>query len=171
MKLLFLRHGVAVNRTNWHGADDQRPLTKAGRDGVVELAATLAKLELGVELILSSTHLRARQTAEIVAKKLRLNHCLEFEPLLARDFTARILEDVLAKRDSRTVLLVGHEPDFSRTIGDLTGGARVRLKKAGLARVDLEREYPENGQLVWLIPPKWILTTKVGSRSATAQFP
>jgi phosphohistidine phosphatase len=33
------------------------------------------------------------------------------------------------------VLLVGHEPDFSRAVGDLTG-ARIEMKKAGLAAVD-----------------------------------
>ena len=33
------------------------------------------------------------------------------------------------------MLLVGHEPDFSRAVHDLTG-ARVQLKKGGLAGVD-----------------------------------
>jgi phosphohistidine phosphatase len=171
MKLLFLRHGVAVNRSNWRGTDDQRPLTKAGRDGVIELAGALAEVELDIELVLSSTHLRARQTAEIVAKRLNLNHCLELEPLLSRDFTSRVLDDVLAKRDIRTVLLVGHEPDFSRTIAELTGGVRVRLKKAGLARVDIDRGSTESGHLVWLIPPKWILTPKVRSLSSATRSP
>ena len=35
------------------------------------------------------------------------------------------------------VLLVGHEPDFSRVVAELTGG-RVDLKKGGLAVVRLE---------------------------------
>jgi phosphohistidine phosphatase len=33
------------------------------------------------------------------------------------------------------VLLVGHEPDFSRVVHDLTG-ARIDMKKGGLAAVD-----------------------------------
>jgi phosphohistidine phosphatase len=33
------------------------------------------------------------------------------------------------------VLLVGHEPDFSNTVGQLTGG-RVDLKKGGIAGVE-----------------------------------
>jgi phosphohistidine phosphatase len=51
-------------------------------------------------------------------------------------------------------MLVGHEPDFSRTIADLIGGGRVVMKKGGLARVDLESVDPPSGALVWLLAPK-----------------
>jgi phosphohistidine phosphatase len=43
------------------------------------------------------------------------------------------------------VLLVGHEPDFSRAVHDLTG-ARVKMKKGGLAAVD-------RGELIVLMRP------------------
>ena len=49
-------------------------------------------------------------------------------------------------------MLVGHEPDFSATIAELTGGA-VTVKKAGVARVDLD-EQTMRGTLVWLLPPR-----------------
>ncbi len=48
------------------------------------------------------------------------------------------------------VLLVGHEPDFSRTAFDLTGG-RVDLKKGGLAAVRVE---PGGGTLLVLLRPR-----------------
>jgi hypothetical protein len=46
------------------------------------------------------------------------------------------------------VLLVGHEPDFSRAIQRATG-ARVTMKKGGLAAV-------EDGVLVSLVRPRQI---------------
>jgi phosphohistidine phosphatase len=56
-------------------------------------------------------------------------------------------------RSAERVMLVGHEPDFSSLIGELTGGSRVQLKKGGLARVDLETIDHGAGTLVWLLPP------------------
>jgi phosphohistidine phosphatase SixA len=60
-------------------------------------------------------------------------------------------------KQANAIMLVGHEPDFSQTIGALTGG-RVVVKKGGLARVDLQ---PDSGalagDLVWLIPPKVLI--------------
>jgi phosphohistidine phosphatase len=47
-------------------------------------------------------------------------------------------------------LLVGHEPDLSRVAGDLTG-ARLDLKKGGLAAVRLEGS---RGELVVLLRPR-----------------
>ena len=54
------------------------------------------------------------------------------------------------------VILVGHEPSFSETIGMLVGpGLRLTLKKNGLARVDVASPTPSVGQgtLRWLLTP------------------
>jgi phosphohistidine phosphatase SixA len=49
-------------------------------------------------------------------------------------------------------MVVGHEPDFSRTIAQLTGG-EIKLSKAGIALLELDRSW-RNGRLLWLIPPR-----------------
>jgi phosphohistidine phosphatase SixA len=51
-------------------------------------------------------------------------------------------------------MLVGHEPNMSATIGHLVGGARLDLKKGGLACIDLPDPASRAGALLWLIPPK-----------------
>jgi phosphohistidine phosphatase len=48
------------------------------------------------------------------------------------------------------MLMVGHEPDLSRVVGELTGG-RVDVKKGGLAIVRLEGA---SGELVVLMRPR-----------------
>jgi phosphohistidine phosphatase SixA len=50
-------------------------------------------------------------------------------------------------------MLVGHEPDFSETISQVTGGGRLTMKKGALAHVDVEPATLK-GTLVWLLPPK-----------------
>jgi phosphohistidine phosphatase len=49
------------------------------------------------------------------------------------------------------VLLVGHEPDFSQVVHDLTG-ARVDLKKGGVAAVRLDGTH--SGELLVLLRPR-----------------
>ena len=49
------------------------------------------------------------------------------------------------------LLLVGHEPDLSLTVGELTGG-RIDLKKGGLAVVRLEGA--ARGELTVLMRPR-----------------
>ena len=49
--------------------------------------------------------------------------------------------------------LVGHDPDFSDLLEDLTD-APVTLRKCALARVDGDRPLqPGSGTLRWLLPP------------------
>jgi phosphohistidine phosphatase SixA len=51
-------------------------------------------------------------------------------------------------------MLVGHEPDFSRTIAACIGGGAVECGKGGLALVRIEETPSLKGTLLWLLPPK-----------------
>ena len=94
--------------------------------------------------------LSAEQTAEIAAEHLKIK-CRE-DKLLAPGFARPELERVLKKYPEESLMVVGHEPDFSDTIGQLTG-ASLKLSKAGVALVELDRSW-RNGRLLWLFPPK-----------------
>lgn len=62
---------------------------------------------------------------------------LELHPPLAGGFRAeQALEALAGMGSDGPLLLVGHEPDLSGIVGELTGG-RVDLKKGGLAVVKL----------------------------------
>lgn len=172
MKLYFLRHGIAVDRART-GKDLDRPLTKSGRYRVSRIARAMAKLEIGVQEIITSPAVRALQTARLVARELHLEQELEVNPVLTHGFDLQGLERLLRlKQKLRAILLVGHEPDFSKTICQLMGGGRLRLKKAGLARVDLDPLNPESAKLVWLAPPKLLVDFgSIRGRGPTASQP
>ena len=87
MRLYFLRHGQA-DRSQWSGNDFDRPLTKQGKQMMAQTADTIAALDLGLDLILTSPLVRAQQTAEIVAKNLRLEDRLAVESRLGPGFDA-----------------------------------------------------------------------------------
>ena len=152
MKLYFFRHGQA-NWEQWTLADDERPLTKKGRKEVEGVASALRALKVRPHEILTSPLPRASETAEIVSEKLGVE--LAASPLLAPGFGLHSLRQLLSDHPDRDLMLVGHEPDFSLAISQLTGGV-VRLSKAGLARVDIESATELRGELVWLLPPKII---------------
>jgi phosphohistidine phosphatase len=153
MRLYFLRHGLA-DRAAWEGGDFERPLTKEGEKRMAREAETMAELGLAPSAILTSPLVRARGTAEIVARRLGLMDRLVVEERLAPGFNISQLARILKSRsDAAALLLVGHEPDFSETIGRVMGGGSVVFKKGALARVDLYDVATPRGQLVWLIPP------------------
>jgi phosphohistidine phosphatase len=160
MQLYFLRHGIAVD----HGAlgyehdDDARPLTEEGIWLTQQVAVALKKL-VKADVILSSPLPRAKQTADIVSQAMGVP--LIETPLLGLSFNRERLDSALlaaqAARDPKRlkrVILVGHEPSMSETIGALVGpGLSLRLKKTGLARVDVNDIGLGDGTLRWLLTP------------------
>ncbi len=154
MKIYLLRHGKAMARADWSGDDGLRPLTADGEKTMVREAKAIKGLKLGLELIVTSPLTRARRTAEIVAEALGAPALLVEDERLAHGFGAAQLAGMLADRGvQESVMLVGHEPEFSETVAEVIGGGLVVFKKGGLARVDVDGPSLENGQLVWLMTP------------------
>jgi phosphohistidine phosphatase len=157
MILYFLRHGLAGDSSTWQGDDQERPLTSRGTKQMEASALALTKLEINVDVVLSSPLKRAVQTANIVAKALDLE-VLQDERL-AYGFSLENLSQIISDNtQASALLLVGHEPDFSNVISALTGGSEIVMKKGGVARVDLMEGGELKGQLVWLLPPKILIS-------------
>jgi phosphohistidine phosphatase len=150
MKLCFLRHGEA-DWLNWNKPDDERPLTERGCKEMKRVAKFLECLKFCPDAILTSPLPRASQTAEIVAARLGIK--LRTEPGLAHGFNIEHLRRIVTKLECECVMVVGHEPEFSEVIKELTGGA-VKLSKAGIALLEINRSCT-SGKLLWLFPPKF----------------
>jgi phosphohistidine phosphatase len=155
MNVYFLRHGVAVEPGEWNGRDFDRPLTPGGIARMKREAKTIAGLSLDLDAVVTSPLLRARQTAQIVAERLGLSERLVEDQRLGGEFDLVALAAILAAHaGARAVLLVGHEPTFSATVGRLVGGASVEVKKGALAGVALAGADSTRGTLICLIPPR-----------------
>ncbi len=153
-RLFFVRHGRA-DRAAWDGPDDLRPLTDDGRRQLAAQAAAMARLGLGIDLVLTSPLVRARQTADILAAALAPAAGVVVTPRLGFGFDTAALDALLAGHaDAARPLLVGHEPSFSTVIGQIVGGARITCRKASLVRIDLFSERPPRGTLEWSVPSR-----------------
>jgi phosphohistidine phosphatase len=153
MNVYFLRHGVAFEREDWDGDnDDLRPLTKDGKQAMKREAKRMRKWELPFDCIVTSPLVRAYSTAKITAKAMNLSFAVD--NLLKPGFDKAALQKLqTVYPQARNLVIVGHEPDFSTVIADLTGG-RVEMKKGGLACVEIASENPLQGRLLWLLTPE-----------------
>jgi phosphohistidine phosphatase len=155
VKLYFLRHGLAGESGEWKGSDFARPLTEEGIAKMKRTAETIARMELDLQLILTSPLVRAYQTAEIVAKQCKMLDKLVKDDRLGSGFGIKYLSEILAEQSrTNSLMLVGHEPGMSETVSSLIGGGRIVFKKGSLAYVELSDAKSLKGELVWLIPPK-----------------
>ena len=149
-QVFFFRHGEA-DWPEWDAPDDERPLTKKGKAEVKRVAKFLRRVGAEPLLIFTSPLPRAAQTAKVIAKQL----CLELgvEEDLGKGFDAEKFRRIVAAHDVASMIIVGHEPDFTRVIYALTG-ADVVLRKSGVALVELEEPWSK-GKLLWLFPPQF----------------
>jgi phosphohistidine phosphatase len=155
MQLYFLRHGAA-DWPRWTKPDDERPLTGFGKKEVRQVAKLLERLKVRPDLIVTSPLPRAAQTAKIAAEYLRAK--LREDEALEPGFGMSKLRTVLKRHRAKVLMLVGHEPDFSSVISELTGAA-LKLSKAGVALLEVDSEL-EQGKLLWLFPPKFARKAK-----------
>ena len=70
MNLYILRHGIAADRSSEYPDDNLRPLTRKGIDRMRREAKGMSAIGIAPDLIISSTLVRAVQTAEIVQQGL-----------------------------------------------------------------------------------------------------
>ncbi|MGC2130159.1 MAG: histidine phosphatase family protein [Candidatus Aquilonibacter sp.] len=155
MMCYFLRHGPAGDRDTWQGSDRDRPLTADGKKRIAREAKAIADLDLGIQLVVASPLIRARQTAQIVVGELDLRNALVEDERVGLGFSPEQLGDILRDHPKvNALMLVGHDPSMSQTIGTLIGGAEIDFKKGSLACVELASDSELRGRLVWLAAPK-----------------
>jgi len=150
-QLWLLRHAEAEP----HGtrADAERRLTERGEQQARAAGIALRRLGPEFDAVLFSPRVRARETAELAAQAWSEEQRARLEayaPLSAGFDAEQALEALSALPADGRLLLVGHEPDMSRVVGELTG-ARADVKKGGLAVVRLEGG---GGELVALLRPR-----------------
>jgi phosphohistidine phosphatase len=155
LQLYLLRHAHAGNSATWDGPDSERPLSPKGRRQVHKLGAFLAERGFTPDAIVTSPKLRARQTAELFADAIGIAFTVDdrLGDALDPDDVGAIVEHV----GGTSVVLVGHDPDFSTLAAVLTGTEYLPLKKGAMARIDMSLPVqPDGGVLRWLLPPELI---------------
>ena len=143
MEIILVRHAKAEARdpNSWPD-DDQRPLTEEGRVEQRAAARAMRKMGIKCDFLVTSPLLRARQTAEIVAKSYRWQEPPQVAAELGHGYAVDAVIKLLAKfPPGATVALVGHEPDLSSLTGALVtanGGLQIAVKKSGVVGIEFD---------------------------------
>ena len=155
MNLYLMRHANAGLIRENPLLDNKRGLIKEGKEQCMLMARVLSALKVQVDVVVSSPLKRALQTAQFVATEMGFESKVEICNSLAPDADYTAFQDMLARYAGREgVLAVGHNPNMFQFMGRLVtgnGGANLRMRKAAIARIDLERHPP---QLQWIIDPR-----------------
>src|SRR4051812_46213603 len=155
MNLYVMRHANAgLSRVN-PLLDNKRALIKEGKEQCVLMARVLSALHVQIDVIVSSPLKRALQTAQFVGTELGFDSKVEISPALGLNADYAAFQDLVARyADREGVLVVGHNPNLFQFLGRLltgNGGANLRMRKASVARVGLDRHPPP---LQWLVGPR-----------------
>jgi phosphohistidine phosphatase len=151
VQLYLVQHGAAKNEAE----DPQRGLTEAGQTTVERMAEFMARLEVPLDRIEHSDKLRARQTAEILAARLRPTGGTREVGGMAPNDDVEPMRSRL-ETESRSLMLVGHLPYLSRLAARLLGLERdrvaIQFQMGGVVRLD--REAAGYWAVRWALPPE-----------------
>jgi phosphohistidine phosphatase len=142
-----------------------RPLTEDGRKKMRRIADALVRLLPDLALIATSPCVRARASAEILARACPEQPVLSELAELAPDgSSAALLKFLQAQKALPLVACVGHEPNLSQLAGWLLTGAEqsfLELRKGGACLLDFTgRLAPGNATLLWHLTPSQLRTLR-----------
>lgn len=164
MKLLIVRHAVALEREEWKKLskdDRERPLTEEGAKKMKRVAKGLKRTLSEVpSVIFSSRLLRAKQTAELLLAEMPTANYVETETLSPEqelEAFVNFLRNMITPT-TEVVACVGHEPHLNQLISWLVSKSRRgigELRKGGACLLEFENGVgPGKAKLVWLLTSK-----------------
>jgi len=157
IELYLIRHGLAEERGEQWPDDAKRPLTQDGIAKLRRSARALTRLDVSLDVLLTSPLVRTRQTAEIVAAGLEVHPPVVVAESLAPGGTpAAVLADLEKHGKRSRVGIVGHEPGIGELAARLVGTRHaIEFKKGAVCRIDVEALPPPGpGDLRWFLTPR-----------------
>lgn len=150
MTLYLLRHGLAEPPGS-ASEDRKRRLIPEGVRRIELQAAAFARAGLLVERIFCSPYVRARQTAEIVARAF--GKMAEEDARLASGASVDRMMDLIGEQGSSAgVMLVGHQPDLGYLTYALTGSTAA-VREGSLIVIEARVLRPNGCTLAGLYDP------------------
>ncbi len=161
MKIIFIRHAIAEDRTTFAktGQDDGlRPLSEKGIRRMEQSRQGLQRVEPVADYIFSSTLVRAVQTADLIGEIYPSARREAIEQLNPGSNPAKLNKLLADLPPQSTVLLVGHEPDLSELISWYTNGSHfnfLQLKRGAACLLEFKGSpKPASAEMIWLLPPR-----------------
>ena len=167
MKLLLVRHAIAEEAESFiaaGGADAQRSLIEVGRKKMRKGANRLRSQLGSIDILACSPLLRARETAEIIARAFGDPLIVERPELDYSQPPEAVIRWLAQGSTEAMVVAVGHEPELGLLAGLLVAGVPrplVVFRKGGVALLECPgRARPGESVLHWALTPSQLRSLK-----------
>ncbi len=162
MKTLFLvRHA----KSSWKFedlSDHDRPLKKRGRKDTGIMGQELSERKADLDMIISSSAVRALSTATLLAKELGFDpEQIGVQEELYHSSPSALMQFIqLLPDEYQHIMLVGHNPAFTEVVNLLSPETKLtNLPTCGVAAFEFDSAYwgqasPENAKMLFLDFPK-----------------
>lgn len=134
MNLFLLRHGSAEDRNASNPDDFSRALVEKGHEQARNAARILSSAGMLPDIVLCSPLVRARETAETFTQAAKMPGPVIQSWLACGMDPESALSELRGFLDFKSVMIVGHEPDFSEFAQYLLGSTAnsVEIRKGSL---------------------------------------
>jgi phosphohistidine phosphatase len=135
--LLLMRHA----KSSWkdsHIPDHDRPLNRRGKHDAPLMGKLLRDQKMNLDLIISSTALRAETTANLIAKAVKYKVEIILDRSIYNAEPTNLLTILSNCSDEyNSILLVGHNPTVEETVQMLANSAEITMATCAIAHLTL----------------------------------
>jgi len=134
--LLLMRHA----KSDWsaeYGADHDRPLNERGERSARIMGRVLATEDRAPDLVVTSTAVRARETARLAKEAGDWSCEIVLEPNLYGTGAEAAVQTAAEAPEHDRLMLVGHQPTWSILVSILTGD-RVEMRTGTVTAIDFD---------------------------------
>lgn len=155
MNLYLIRHAKAIERSK-SMPDEWRCLTEQGRIEFKKTRSMIAKQDIKPHLIITSPLVRAVQTAELLADKLKqINIVITNGNLLPNADIYQLISYLKKLKASKSIMLIGHEPLLGALVSELLcqPDAGITLKKGACIALNVHFGKKNKAKFLWYLAP------------------
>jgi phosphohistidine phosphatase len=135
--LLLMRHA----KSSWKESnipDHDRPLNRRGKHDAPLMGKLLRDQKMNLDLIISSTALRAETTANLIAKAVRYKGKIVLDKSIYNAEPMDLLTLLSNSSDeNNSILLIGHNPTVEETVQMLTNSPEITMATCAIAHLTL----------------------------------
>jgi phosphohistidine phosphatase len=135
--LLLMRHA----KSSWKESnipDHDRPLNRRGKHDAPLMGKLLRDQKMNLDLIISSTALRAETTANLIAKAVRYKGKIILDKSIYNAEPMDLLTLLSNSSDEyNSILLVGHNPTMEETVQMITNSPEITMATCAIAHLTL----------------------------------
>lgn len=138
MKTLYILRHAQKDMSSSDQYDYDIELSAQGLIDAKTIGEKLKEKSVKPDLIVSSPAIRARNTAQIVAKEIGFKKNVMYNEVIYQAFLNELVESITYTYDNvNTMMIVGHNPSLT-ALAITFGGYKEELKMANALRIDFD---------------------------------